>query len=393
MTNVYILSAVRTPIGKFGGSLASFSSADLGVIVGKAAMDRAGVRPDQIAEVIFGSARQAGGGPNPARQVSVRSGIPQEVSAYTVNKACASGMKAIALSFQEIATGNMECALAGGTESMSRVPYLLTNARWGYRLGSQDLVDGMYQDGFNCPLANVVMGATAENLAQKYRITREEQDEFALVSQQRAAAAHSRGRFNDEIVPVTIEGKKGAITFTQDEHLFPGATLEKMAKLTPVFSKTGTITAGNSSGITDGAAAMVLASEAFVTQNNLKPLARILGATSAGVDPSLMGIGPVPAIHKLEKKLGLRLSDFDLVELNEAFAAQALACDRELHFDRDKLNVNGGAIALGHPIGCTGTRITVTLLHEMLKRKALRGLASLCVSGGMGMTMAIESCS
>ena len=393
MNNVYILSAVRTPIGKFGGSLASLSSADLGVIAAQGAMERAGVRPEQIEEAIFGNARQAGGGPNPARQISVRSGIPQEVSAYTVNKACASGMKAIALSFQEIATGNMECALAGGTESMSRVPYLLTRARWGYRLGTQELVDGMYQDGFNCPLAKMVMGATAENLAEKYNITREEQDEFALVSQQRAAAAQSSGRFDDEIVPVTIEGKKGATTFTQDEHLFPGATMEKMAKLAPVFSKTGTITAGNSSGITDGAAAMVLASEEFVKRNNLKPLARILGATTAGVDPKFMGIGPVPAVQKLEKKLGMALGDFDLVELNEAFAAQVLACDRELHFDRDKLNVNGGAIALGHPIGCTGTRIAVTLLHEMLKRKARRGLATLCVSGGMGMTLAIESCS
>jgi len=392
MNSVYIISAVRTPIGKFGGSLASFSSADLGVLAAEAAIKRAGVRPEDIEETIFGSARQAGGGPNPARQISVRAGIPQEVSAYTVNKACASGMQAIALSFQEIATGNMECVLAGGTESMSRVPYLLMNARWGYRLGSQDLVDGMYQDGFNCPLAKMVMGATAEILAEQYKITREEQDEFALVSQQRAAAAQSSGRFNDEIVPVVIEGKKGTTTLAQDEHLFPGATLEKMAKLAPVFSKTGTITAGNSSGITDGAAAMVLASEEFVKRNNLTPLARILGASSAGVDPKIMGIGPVPAVRKLEKKLGLKLSDFDLVELNEAFAAQVLACDRELHFDRDKLNPNGGGIALGHPIGCTGTRITVTLLHEMLKREAHRGMATLCVSGGMGMALAIERC-
>ena len=392
MNDVFILSAVRTPIGKFGGSLASFTSADLGVFAAKAAMERAGVKPEQIEETIFGSARQAGGGPNPARQISVRSGIPQEVSAYTVNKACASGMKSIALAWQEIAHGNMECALAGGTESMSRVPYLLTNARWGYRLGNQDVVDGMYQDGFNCPLAKVVMGATAETLAEQYKITREEQDEWALVSQQRAAAAQSTGRFNDEIVPITIEGKKGATTFAQDEHLFLGASMEKMAKLAPVFSKTGTITAGNSSGITDGAAAMVLASEEFVKQHNFKPLAKILGATSAGVDPKIMGIGPVPAVRKLEKKLGLKLSDFDVVELNEAFAAQALACDRELHFDRDKLNTNGGAIALGHPIGCTGTRITVTALHEMLKRKAHRSLATLCVSGGMGMALALENC-
>ncbi len=392
MNEVYILSAVRTPIGKFGGSLASLTSADLGMIAAKAAMERAGVKPEQIEETIFGSARQAGGGPNPARQISVRSGIPQEVSAYTVNKACASGMKSIALAYQEIAHDNMNCALAGGTESMSRVPYLLTNARWGYRLGNQDVVDGMYQDGFNCPLAKMVMGATAENLAERYKISREEQDEFALMSQQRAAAAQSSGRFNDEIVPVVIEGKKGTTTLSQDEHLFLGATIDKMAKLAPVFSKTGSITAGNSSGITDGAAAMVLASGEFVKENNLKPLARILGATSAGVDPCYMGIGPVPAIHKLEKKLGASLPEFDLLELNEAFAAQAIACDRELHFDREKLNVNGGAIALGHPIGCTGTRITVTLLHEMLKRKARRGLATLCVSGGMGMALAIENC-
>ncbi|HET9697048.1 MAG TPA: acetyl-CoA C-acetyltransferase [Terriglobales bacterium] len=393
MNDVFILSAVRTPIGKFGGSLASFTSADMGVIAAKAAMERAGVRPDQIEEAIFGSARQAGGGPNPARQISVRAGIPQEVSAYTVNKACASGMQSIALAFQAIATGNMECALAGGTESMSRVPYLLTNARWGYRMGNQEVIDGMYQDGFNCPLAKMVMGATAETLAVKYSITREEQDEFALVSQQRAAAAQSSGRFRDEIIPVTIEGKKGTTTFAEDEHFFPGATMEKMAKLAPVFSKNGTITAANSSGITDGAAAVVLASEKFVKENSLKPLARILGVSSAGVDPAIMGIGPVPAVQKLEKKLALKLSDFDVIELNEAFAAQALACDRELNFDRDKLNINGGAIALGHPIGCTGTRITVTALHELLKRKGRRALATLCVSGGMGMALAIENCS
>ena len=249
----------------------------------------------------------------------------------------------------------------------------------------------MYRDGFFCPMAKMLMGETAEILARQYKISREEQDQFALVSQQRAAAAQSSGRFDAEIAPVTIEGKKGATVFSRDEHLFLEATLEKMAKLTPVFSKTGTITAANSSGITDGAAAMVLASEKFVQQNNLKPLARILAATSAGVDPRLMGIGPVPAVRKMEKKYGVNLSNFDLVELNEAFAAQVLACDRELHFDREKLNVNGGAIALGHPIGCTGTRITVTLLHEMLKRKAGRGLATLCVSGGMGMALAIEN--
>jgi len=391
--DVFILSAVRTPIGKFGGSLASLSAADMGVVAAKAALERAGVQPTQVEETIFGNARQAGGGPNPARQISIRSGIPQEVPAYTVNQACASGIKSIALAFQEIAVGNIDCALAGGTESMSRLPYYLEGARWGYRLGNQELVDGMVRDGFFCPLAKMLMGETAEILAAQYHISRDEQDQFALLSQQRAAAAQSTGRFDAEIAAVTIEGKKGATVFSRDEHPFLDATLDKLAKLAPVFSKTGAITAGNSSGITDGAAAVVLASEKFVQQNHLEPLARIIAATSVGVDPRVMGIGPVPAIRKLETKYGLKLPDFDLVELNEAFAAQVLACDRELHFDRDKLNVNGGAIALGHPIGCTGTRITVTLLHEMLKRKARLGLATLCVSGGMGMALAIESLS
>ncbi|MGB7583335.1 MAG: acetyl-CoA C-acetyltransferase [Terriglobales bacterium] len=391
MPDVFILSAVRTPIGKFGGSLAAMTAADMGVVAAKAAMERAGIRPDQIEESIFGNARQAGGGPNPARQISIRSGVPQEVPAYTVNKACASGIKSVALGFQEIATGNLDCVLAGGTESMSRVPYYLDGARWGYRLGNQELVDGMYRDGFFCPMAKMVMGETAEVLAVQYKITREEQDQFALCSQTLAAAAIEAGRFQNEIAPLTLETKKGPEIFSRDEHPFVGATIEKLAKLTPVFSKTGTITAGNSSGITDGAAAVVLAGEDFVRKNNLKPLARIMAVTSAGVDPRIMGIGPVPAVRKMEQKHKLRLSDFDLVELNEAFAAQVIACDRELHFDHATLNVNGGAIALGHPIGCTGTRITVTLLHEMLRRKAKRGVATLCVSGGMGMALAMEN--
>jgi acetyl-CoA C-acetyltransferase len=388
---VYILSAVRTPIGKFGGSLASMTAAEIGVVAAKAALERARVRPQLIEETIFGNARQAGGGPNPARQISIRSGLPQEVPAYTVNQACASGLKAIALGYQEVATGNLNCMLAGGTESMSRLPYYLDGARWGYRLGNQELVDGMYRDGFFCPLAKMVMGETAEVLAERYQISREEQDQYALCSQTRAAAAIEAGRFNDELIPVTLESKKGPQNFDRDEHPFPGATLEKMAKLAPVFSNIGTITAGNSSGITDGAAAVVIAGEGFVQKNNLKPLARILAVTSVGVDPRIMGIGPVPALRKMEQKHQLGLPDFDLIELNEAFAAQVLACDRELHFDRAKLNVNGGAIALGHPIGCTGTRITVTLLHEMLKRKTKRGVAALCVSGGMGMALALEN--
>src|SRR5271166_6599073 len=388
---VYILSAVRTPIGKFGGSLASLTAADLGVVAAKAAIERAGIEPTQVEEAVFGNARQAGGGPNPARQISIRSGVPQEVPAFTVNKACASGMKSIALAYQAILLGDSSCILAGGTESMSRLPYYLDGARWGYRLGNQELVDGMYRDGFFCPLAKLVMGETAEVLAEQYKISREEQDEFALASQTRAARAIAAGRFDAEIVPVTIEGKKGTTTFARDEHPFADASMEKLGKLPPVFSKTGTITAGNSSGITDGAAAVVVASEHFVRQNNLKPLARISAVSSAGVDPRTMGIGPVPALRKLEEKHNLRLHEFGLVELNEAFAAQVLACDRTLNFNRDRLNVNGGAIALGHPIGCTGTRITVTLLHEMLKRNTRRGVATLCVSGGLGMALALEN--
>jgi acetyl-CoA C-acetyltransferase len=388
---VYILSAVRTPIGKFGGSLATQTAADMGVAAARAAIERAGVRPEQIEETIFGNARQAGGGPNPARQISLRSGVPQEVPAFTVNKACASGMKSIALAYQAILLGESSCILAGGAESMSRLPYYLDGARWGYRLGNQELVDGMYRDGFFCPLAKMVMGETAELLAEEYKITRDEQDEFALVSQTRAARAIAAGRFDAEIVPITIEGKKGSTTFARDEHPFPDASMEKLGKLPPVFSKTGTISAGNSSGITDGAAAMVIASEHFVKQNNLKPLARIVAVSSAGVDPRTMGIGPVPALQKLADKHNLRMHEFGLVELNEAFAAQVLACDRVLNFNRDRLNVNGGAIALGHPIGCTGTRITVTLLHEMLKRNTKKGVATLCVSGGMGMALALEN--
>jgi len=391
MREVFILSAVRTPIGKFGGALASQTAADMGAVAARAALQRAGVAAEQVQETIFGNARQAGGGPNVARQISIRSGVPKEVPAYTVNMACASGMKSMALGFEQIAQGNLDCVLAGGTESMSRLPYYLDGARWGLRLGHQELVDGMYRDGFFCPMAKMVMGETAEVLAEQYKISREEQDEFALRSQQRAQAALEACRFQNEIAPVVIEGKKGATTFAKDEHPFLGATLEKMAKLQPVFSKTGTITAGNSSGITDGAAAVVLANEDFAKKNNLQPLARIMAWTQAGVDPRTMGIGPVPAVRLLEQRHGAKLQEFDVIELNEAFAAQVIACDRELHMDGEKLNVNGGAIALGHPIGCTGARIVVTLLHEMRRRKSRRGLATLCVSGGMGMAMAVEN--
>src|SRR5579864_6185173 len=280
---IYILSAVRTPIGKFGGSLTALTAADMGVVAAKAAIERAEIQPAQVEETIFGNARQAGGGPNPARQISIRSGVPQEVPAFTVNKACASGMKSIALAYQAILLGDANCILAGGTESMSRVPYYLDNARWGYRLGNQELVDGMYRDGFFCPLAKMVMGETAEVLVEQYKISREEQDEYALMSQNRAARAIAAGRFEAELVPVTIEGKKGTTTFSRDEHPFPDASMEKLGRLAPVFSKSGGVTAGNSSGITDGAAAVIVAGGEFVKRSNLKPLARISAVTSAGV--------------------------------------------------------------------------------------------------------------
>lgn len=390
MRSVFVLSAVRTAIGKYGGSLRDFTAPNLGVIAARAALERAGISADEVEETIFGHARQAGNGPNPARQIAVRAGVPVTVPAYTVNKACASGMKAIVLGYQEIALGNAEVVLVGGTEAMSRVPYFLEGARWGARIGHQTLVDGMYQDGFLCPLAKMIMGETAELLAEQYHIARDEQDAFALCSQTRARRAIESNRFADEIVPVTVKEKKGERVFQTDEHPRLEATPELLAKLPPVFSKSGTITAGNSSGITDGAAALILVSEERAKKSTAKPLARIVDYATAGVDPRTMGIGPVPAVQKLFKKTGRKLEEYDLIELNEAFAAQVLACDRDLHFDRDRLNVNGGAIALGHPIGCTGARITVTLIHEMLKRQARRGLATLCVSGGMGMAMELE---
>lgn len=390
MRSVYILSAVRTPIGKYGGSLREFTAPDLGAMAAEAALKTAGVAPEEVNETIFGQARQAGSGPNPARQIAARAGVPESVPAFTVNKACASGMKAIILGYQEIVLGNADVMLVGGTEAMSRVPFFVEGARWGARLGHQTLVDGMYQDGFNCPLAKMVMGETAEVLAQQYHISRDEQDEFALASQQRAKAAMEAGRFRDEITPVPVKLKKATIEFSADEHPRFDTSLTSLSKLAPVFSRNGTITAGNSSGITDGAAALVLVSEERARAAKTRPLARIVDYSTAGVDPRTMGIGPVPAVEKLLKKRGLALDDYDAVELNEAFAAQVLACDRELHFDRSRLNVNGGAIALGHPIGCTGARITVTLVHEMNKRDAARGLATLCVSGGMGAALELE---
>lgn len=388
--SVFLCGATRTAIGKFGGTLAGWTAADMGVAVVQETLTRAGIEGGLVDQLIFGNARQAGGGPNPARQILYRAGIPQEAPAFTVNQACGSGLKSVILAAQEIYLGQAEAIVAGGAESMSRVPYYAEGARWGARMGNVKLVDGMYRDGFNCPLSEMVMGETAERLAEIYKVTREEQDEFALASQQKAIAATNEGRLDAEIVPVEVKDRKGARTFAKDEHIFAEASLEKMAKLTPVFAKNGSVTAGNSSGITDGAASMLVASEEFVKKHGLTPQARVAGYSIAGVDPHIMGIGPVPATRSVLAREGLKLDDIDLVELNEAFAAQVIACDRELHLDRERLNVNGGAIALGHPIGCTGARILVTLVHELARRKARRGLATLCISGGLGIALLVE---
>ena len=391
MKNVYLAASVRTPIGRFGGTLAAWTAADLGVAAAKAGFERAGLPPDQIQQSIWGCARQAGGGPNVARQITYRAGVPETVPAFTVNQACGSGLQAIILAAQQIMLSRADIVLAGGTESMSRVPYFAEGARWGMRMGNTELVDGMYRDGFNDPLSGLVMGQTAENLARQYEISRTEQDEYALRSQERAQAAIESGRFDEEIVSLEIKGRKGETTnFARDEHARAGTTKQDLEKLAPVFSKAGTVTAGNSSGITDGAAAVLVLSEAALERSGVQAEARIVDYEVTGVAPEIMGIGPVPAIRSLLARQQLSLTDIDLIELNEAFAAQVIACDRELKFDPDRLNVNGGAIALGHPIGCTGVRVTTTLLHEMKKRGARLGLSTLCVSGGMGLVLLVE---
>jgi acetyl-CoA C-acetyltransferase len=392
MRDVVVAGAVRTPIGRFGGALSALTPAQLGAAAAKEALRRAGIGSGQVDDVLFGCARQAGGGPNVARQVAWRAGVPQEIPAATINMACASSLKAIDIAFRAVRDGDAQVVLAGGVESMSRVPYLLTGARWGYRMGDQPLVDAMYQDGFLCPLSEMMMGETAERLAEQYRVGREEQDAFALRSQQRAGRAQVEGRFDAEIVPVRVPVAKGEQEMRRDEHLRPETTAAALAKLPAVFkTEGGTVTAGNSSGITDGAAAMVVMSAERAAELGVKTMARVVGLASAGVDPRVMGIGVVPAVRRLLEKCSLRLPDFGLVELNEAFAAQVIACDRELRFDAERLNVNGGAIALGHPIGATGARLVVSLLHEMARRRARRGLATLCVSGGMGMAAAFEA--
>lgn len=403
----YVLSAVRTPIGKFGGGLAHLSAADLGVIAVRAAVERAfgaappprepgstaadaATGPSNVNELIFGNARPAGVGPNVARQIAWRSGLGDTVPAFTVNQACASGLRAIILAWRQIAGGDADVVVAGGAESMSRVPFLM-DSRWGFKMGHQPLTDSMYRDGFLCPMSQMVMGETAELLAGHYQISRDEQDRFAYESHRRAAAAATECRFQAEVVPIESADKKGHIVrIEKDEHVRPDVTMQALAKLPPVFSKPGTISAGNSSGITDGAAALVMVSEAKLRELKATPLARIVDASVAAVEPRMMGVAPVPAVRKLEQRTGWRVADYDAVELNEAFAAQVIACDRDLHFDPARLNRNGGAIALGHPIGCSGARITTTLIHELRRSGGKRGLATLCVSGGMGVALALE---
>ncbi|MGZ4150020.1 MAG: thiolase family protein [Actinomycetota bacterium] len=388
MQSTGILEGARTPVGKFLGSFADTPTVDLGVLASVEAMRRSNVTPEQIDQTIIGHARQAGNGPNTGRQVSVRAGVPIEVSAYNVNIACGSGMKSVQLGAQQIALGDSEVVLAGGMENMTRVPFLLPQLRMGQRLGNTEILDGMYKDGLLDPLCGLIMGETAENLVDMYDISREEQDRFALESQQKAASGAERRA--EEMFPVqtTLSGKP--ITVTQDEHPRPETTLETLAKLKPVFRTDGSVTAGNSSGLTDGAAAMVLMSESRAKAEGREPLARIVAMSWAAVPPEIMGIGPVPATRKVLEKTGLTIADFDLIEVNEAFAAQVIACERELKFDRDKLNLKGGGISVGHPIGCSGARIILALAYELRATGKSLGLATLCISGGQGLAVVLE---
>ncbi len=390
MQRAVIVEGARTPVGKFLGAFSEVAAVDLGVHAVTAALDRAKVQAADVDELVFGHARQAGNGPNPARQVAYRSGLGEDKPAFTVNMACGSGVKAIQVASEQIILGNAEIVVAGGQENMTRTPFLLDRMRVGYGMGDGTVYDGMSKDGFLDPLCGLIMGETAENLARKYEVPRREQDEFALRSQQKAAAAWDRrGR---EIAPIEVPGPRGRTQLVdRDEHPRPDTTIEDLAGLRPVFvEETGTITAGNSSGITDGAAALVLMSEARARAEGRDPLARIVAYASAGVDPAYMGIGVVPATRLVLDKTGLSLQDFEVIELNEAFAAQVLACDRELKLDHDKLNPNGGAIALGHPIGMTGARIVLSCAYEMREMGYSLGLATLCISGGMGMAMVLD---
>ena len=389
--DVVVLSAVRTPIGSFGGALLEVRAARLGAIAAAAALERVGLPGDAIDETIFGCARQAGVGPNVARQVTWHAGVPEDRPAYTVNKACASGLKSVTLGMQSILTGENQVVLTGGVEQMSQIPYLLLCARWGYRLGNGSLIDAMMRDGYFCPLAEMAMGETAELLADRYGISRAAQDALALESHRKVVSAWESGAFAEEVVPVeTPDGKGGMTLLARDERPRPDTSLEKLARLQPVFRAGGTVTAGNASGIADGAAALVLASAGRAGELGATPVARIVGFASAAVHPREMGLGPVPAVRRLLERTGLTLSDFDLIELNEAFAVQVLAVERELEWDVERRNVHGGAIALGHPTGCSGARILVTLLHALRTHDRTLGLATLCVSGGLGMAVAME---
>jgi acetyl-CoA C-acetyltransferase len=384
-----IVEGARTPIGKFLGSFSEVPVVDLAITATEEALRRARVDPSEVDEAVFGHARQAGNGPNTARQVSYRAGMGESVPAHTVNMACGSGVKAVEVGAQQIALGNAEVVVSGGYENMTRTPAILDRMRFGYRMGNATLYDGMYRDGFLDPLCGLVMGETAENLARKYSIPRQEQDEFALRTQQKTEAGTERRA--KEIVPVEVPGRKGETTkVDRDEHPRPETTMESLAKLPPVFAEDGTVTAGNSSGITDGAAALVLMSESRARSEGREPLARVVASASAGVDPAYMGIGVVPAVQKVLERTGLSITDFEVVEINEAFAAQVLAVDRELKLDHDRLNPNGGAIALGHPIGMSGARIVLTTAYEMREKGYSLGLAALCISGGQGMAMVLE---
>jgi acetyl-CoA C-acetyltransferase len=388
--DVVLAAPVRTPIGRFGGVLAPLTAADLGTAAAKAALERASLDPGRVDQVIFGHARQAGGGPNTARQIAFRSGVPVDRHAFTVNQACGSGLQAVISAARAILLGEAQVVLAGGTESMSNTPYLLPRARWGYRLGHAEIVDGMYQDGFNDPLSKLVMGETAEELAEEAGIDRAASDAWAVESQNRSERARAAGRFTSEIAPVTVPGKKGDVQVDTDEHPRDGVTLESLAKLAPVFRKGGRVTAGNASGITDGAAAIVVASRRAASELGLPVAARLVGWEVVGVEPRIMGIGPVPAVRRLLAKTGLDIKAIDEVELNEAFACQVLACLKDLDFPHQAVNPDGGAISLGHPIGATGARILVTLLHGMAARGGRRGIATLCVSGGLGLAALVE---
>jgi acetyl-CoA C-acetyltransferase len=389
---VVIVSALRTPIGQFGGSLKNISAVQLGSIVINAVMERAGINGDMIDEVIMGNVLQAGLGQNPARQAAIGAGLPQHVSSFTINKVCGSGLKAVHLASQAILTGDAEIVIAGGMENMSQAPYITMGAREGYKMGDQKLIDSMIHDGLWCAFNDYHMGITAENICDQYELSRQEQDEFAAWSQEKAEKALKEGRFKDEIVPVTIPQRKGEpLLFDQDEYVKPGTTVEKLAKLRPAFKKDGRVTAGNASGINDGAAAVLMMSARKAKELGIKPLAAIRANASAAVDPSMMGIGPVPATKKALEKARLSVEDLDLIEANEAFAAQSLAVGKDLQFSKDKLNVNGGAIALGHPIGASGTRVLTTLIHELKRRNARYGLATLCIGGGQGVSTIIEA--